>query len=110
MSEASSLTLEPVTAVELELDFDGAALRLESEAGSLQFELIPIVGGGDKHYRHVQGSASDTWVISHALGKRPAITVTDSAGTEVIGDVQHINDNLTIISFAGIFSGEAVCN
>lgn len=64
----------------------------------------------DKHHIHTQISASDHWVIAHGLNKYPAITVVDSGGTVVIGEVEYIDMNVVYIKFNGIFSGKAYCN
>lgn len=66
--------------------------------------------GGDKHYVHKQETASDTWEVTHGLGKEPAVTVVDSAGTEVIGEVDYINLNKCILRFQAPFSGKAIFN
>jgi hypothetical protein len=67
-------------------------------------------GTGDKYYRHVQGSASSVWNVVHSLGKRASVTVVDSGGTKVEGDVLYVNDNQVQILFNAPFSGEAFCN
>lgn len=66
--------------------------------------------GGDKHYTHNQGTASDVWEVTHDLGKEPAVTIIDSAGTEVIGEVEHVSLNKCILRFEGAFSGKAIFN
>ena len=58
-------------------------------------------------YVHVQNSSSVSWVATHNLGRYPAVTVVDSADTEVEGDVVHTNINVTTISFSAAFSGKA---
>lgn len=68
------------------------------------------VGTGDKNYRHVQGSSSAAWDVTHNLNKRVAVTVVDSGGTKVEGDVIYIDDNQVQILFNAPFSGEAFCN
>jgi hypothetical protein len=64
----------------------------------------------DKTYFHRQTIASDTWVIVHNLNKFPAVTVIDSAGCEVIGDVTYDNENQVTIKFRGGFKGTATLN
>ena len=64
----------------------------------------------DKNYLHIQGVASDEWVINHNLDKYPSVTVIDSSGSEVIGEVTHIDKNNLKIKFAGGFSGKATLN
>lgn len=66
--------------------------------------------GIDQTYTHTQSVASATWTITHNLNKRPSVTVVDSGGTVVIGDVQYIDDNTIVITFIGAFSGAAYLN
>jgi hypothetical protein len=73
-------------------------------------QVIQQVAGMDRYHRHVQSTPSATWAIAHNLGKRPCVAVVDSAGTEVEGDVQHVDDNSLTIGFSAAFSGEAYCN
>jgi hypothetical protein len=64
----------------------------------------------DKNYVHTQITASNNWTITHNLNKYPAITIVDSGGTVVIGEIEYINLNLVCVKFNGIFSGKAYCN
>ncbi|MDU3434276.1 MAG: hypothetical protein E6005_07550 [Peptostreptococcus sp.] len=64
----------------------------------------------DKNYKHTQIQASKTWNINHNLKKIPSVTVIDSGGTEVIGDVKHLSENELTISFSYEFSGSAILN
>lgn len=67
-------------------------------------------GGGDKTWVHSQVFADSTWIVKHPLNKKVSVTVIDTAGSEVEGDVQ-INDGVTvIIKFNSPFSGEAILN
>ena len=65
---------------------------------------------GDAKYAHIQPVPATVWTVVHGLNKRPAVTVTDSAGTVVSGTVQYDNDNELTITFAAAFSGRADCN
>jgi hypothetical protein len=65
---------------------------------------------GDVHYEHNQGVASDTWVINHSLGKRPSVTVIDSAGDECQGDVTYPSADQVVVYFSAPFSGKAYLN
>jgi hypothetical protein len=58
-------------------------------------------------YAHTQGSASDTWVIAHNLNFMPNVTVQDSAGNIVEGEITYTNTNSLTVSFASAFSGKA---
>lgn len=64
----------------------------------------------DMTYIHNQGVASDVWTVAHNLGKYPSVTVVDSAGTVVIGDVAYLDSDNIEISFCGAFSGTAYLN
>lgn len=64
----------------------------------------------DKTYLHNQTIASDTWVIVHNLNKFPAVSVIDSAGNEVIGDVTYDDANQVTLRFEGGFKGTATLN
>lgn len=71
---------------------------------------IEMAKGADKNYIHKQQSASDTWTVIHNLGKFPSITVVDSAGTVVTGEIVLQTTEQAVISFNGAFSGKAYCN
>ena len=62
---------------------------------------------GPVFYNHVQYSASNTWAITHNLGYWPNITVTDSAGTIIEGDIQYVDGSSVVINFSASFAGSA---
>ena len=66
--------------------------------------------GIDQTFIFEQERASDTWTIQHNLNKYPSVTVVDSAGSTVVGDVQYLNENFIIITFNGAFSGTVYLN
>ncbi len=66
--------------------------------------------GADLHATHVQASAADVWAVAHNLGKRPCVTVVDSAGDPVEGVVGYVDANNLTITFSAAFSGEAYLN
>lgn len=60
-----------------------------------------------QYYVHHQAVSSNVWFIQHNLGRYPGITVVDSAGNVVVGDIQY-NDNTSItITFSASFGGKA---
>ena len=97
----SSETLEPDSEATVEKTVVGGVVNLEFG--------IPR-GATGTTYTHEQAVASDTWTITHNLGKYPSVTVVDSGGTVVIGDVQYIDVNTIVITFVGVFSGAAYLN
>jgi hypothetical protein len=58
-------------------------------------------------YEHIQGTASNSWTITHNLGFKPNVTVIDSAGTIYEGEIAYINTSTLTISFSAAFSGKA---
>ena len=64
----------------------------------------------DKHFVYSQTTPASIWTVIHNLGKYPAVTVVDSANTEVVGDIQYIDLNSFRITFSSDFSGKAFCN
>ena len=58
-------------------------------------------------YEHTQGSASSSWVVNHNLGFKPNVTVVDSAGNIVEGEISYTNSNSITVSFQSAFSGYA---
>jgi hypothetical protein len=101
---------EPVT-VNVSEGRDGlSAYQLwlqQGNQGSLEDFLN---ANADKYFRYEQAMPAQTWQILHKLNKRPSVTVTDSAGTSVIGQVEYINENSLVITFTAAFSGYAELN
>lgn len=64
----------------------------------------------DKNFVYVQATSSDIWEITHNLNKYPAVTVVDSGGSVVIGEIVYIDKNNIRITFASAFSGKAYFN
>lgn len=60
-----------------------------------------------RRYVHTQGSASDTWVITHSLGGYPSVTIVDTSRTHVVGEVQYDSTTQITVSFTAAFSGYA---
>ena len=48
--------------------------------------------------------------VTHNLGRRPSVTITDTAGTEYEADVVHVNDNQLVVTFGSAMSGFVYCN
>jgi hypothetical protein len=67
-----------------------------------QQELVPT-----RRYVHTQASASATWTITHDLGGQPSVTVVDSAGTVVVGEIRYDSNVVVTVLFTTPFSGYA---
>lgn len=61
-------------------------------------------------YIFTQIAASATWNINHNLNKRPSVTIVDSGGNVVIGDIKYIDDNNIKAIFSSAFGGNAYLN
>lgn len=66
--------------------------------------------GGDLTYVHTQGVASTTWTVNHNLGKYPTVTIMDSAGDEVEGDISYVSANTLTLTFHAAMGGVAYLN
>jgi hypothetical protein len=73
-------------------------------------------GQTDKHltwptdgslYQFIAGEAVP---ITHNLNKFPSVTTVDSAGSHLVGDVQHINNNSFNVTFSAPFQGKIYIN
>lgn len=69
-----------------------------------------VVVDTDSTYIHRQMTASSVWTIVHSLGRFPSVTVVDSGGNTVIGDVTYVDENTVVLTFQGAFSGIAYLN
>lgn len=58
-------------------------------------------------FNHQQGVSSDTWTIRHNLNFYPNVTVVNSAGTIVEGEITYTNKNSLVLHFQSAFSGNA---
>lgn len=65
---------------------------------------------GDLNYLHVQTSPATTWNVTHSLNKYPSVTVIDSAGTVMEGDISYSNLNQVVLTFQSSFAGTATFN
>lgn len=77
-------------------------------SGNKKLEDLGIIN--DLNYVHNQTTASDVWVVKHNLNKYPSVTIVNSAGDEVIGDVFYDSVNQVTITFVGAFKGKATLN
>lgn len=67
-------------------------------------------GGGSSNYRFIQSSAQPTWVIPHNLGRRPAVTILDSDGRQIVAEVVHLDTSTVSINFSVPVLGSAELN
>lgn len=58
-------------------------------------------------YEFTQASPASVWSIEHPLGGKPSVSVVDSSGTIVIGEVSYNSNTLVTVTFTAPFSGYA---
>lgn len=75
-------------------------------------DLQKFVNGNavEQTHSYEQLIASDTWTITHNLNRYPSVTVVDSGGNVVTGDVTYLDSNTVQIVFTGAFSGSVYLN
>ena len=76
----------------------------EGNTGSIQDFFASLSGGA---YTHDQMTPGTVWNITHGLGFFPNVMSFDSAGTQIIGDVVHIDKNSMTITFSHSNAGVA---
>lgn len=96
-----------------------AIIQLETKVGrgdsapGAGKQLVGAANGSvwqERTYRHVQGVAATVWTITHNLACRPSVTVVDSVGALVVGQVEYLDDNNVRLTFSAAFGGEAYLN
>ena len=90
-------------------DPDGS-VSVSDNQNSVTVTSNVLVSGGGSTYTHTQATASSSWLVSHGLGRRPSVTIVDSAGNVQIGEVLYTSDNSITVTFASAFGGYAYLN
>jgi len=88
------------------LDIPTKTSQLENDAGYVTKEEVLQAST----YTHNQISPISTWTITHNLSRFPSVTIVDSGGNVVNGDIQYISENQIKISFSAAFAGKAYIN
>lgn len=65
---------------------------------------------GGLTYTFSQIIPSSTWTIEHNLERHPSVTVVDSSGNMVMGEIFYDNNNNITLTFAAPFAGKAYLN
>lgn len=68
------------------------------------------VDNHDKSHVHTQLTPSSNWNIQHNLAKYPSVSIVNSAGDIVFGDVTYEDEENISISFSAAFAGKAYLN
>lgn len=58
-------------------------------------------------YHHKQNASTDVWEIRHGLDFHPNVTVLDSGGSTVEGELEYLSKNTLRVIFSAPISGDA---
>jgi hypothetical protein len=113
----------PVTQVVASVEDGGIVLEntqpapivVESEVSPVSLSVSAAgfsVDGADlfAEVTYVQGSPANVWVINHSLDKYCSVTIVDSGGNVVVGNVQYNSPSQITVTFESEFSGKAYLN
>lgn len=85
--------------------------------GTTPWNALPAVSDVSTNvetHHHTVNFTQDTpatdWVINHGLGRHPSVSVVDTAGSVVFGDVNYLSDNTIVVSFSSATAGKAYLN
>ena len=76
--------------------------------GDQGLQGLPGLAGAS--YEHLQAIPAATWTINHGLGRFPSVTVVDSAGSVVVGNIEYVSNNTVVLYFSAAFGGSAYLN
>ena len=98
----------------LDIEFDEVEYSLDKQGISndlIEVKITPTtIEAISKTYTFEQAIPSDTWEIQHNLNKYPSVSIVDSAGSVVMGDILYVDTNKVILTFTGQFNGKAYLN
>lgn len=80
------------------------SVSISGQAPNQTLSFVIPVGGT---YAHTQNTPASTWTITHSLGFYPNVTVSDSAGTILEGQIEYPNVTTVVLTFSAAFSGKA---
>lgn len=90
-----------------DLELEWYLRTLRGRIGELEQGGGPGPGPSTVAYLHTQGIAASVWNITHNLGWHPNVTVKDSGGSVVEGELIYVDVNTIQLLFSAAFSGVA---
>ncbi len=70
-------------------------------------QVLSLVLPVTARHVHTQTTAASTWVINHALGGYPSVSVVDSSKTLVFGEITYPSTSQVVVNYSAAFSGYA---
>jgi hypothetical protein len=86
------------------------SVRDVDEASDSKLVTEKAVAEATKTFIFDQAMASDTWVISHNVGKYPSVSLVDSAGTKFMAEVSYDSKNQITVYINSPTTGKAYLN
>ena len=80
-----------------------------SDPNSLDYKIAQLAASAQT-YIHLQSVPQSVWTVNHTLNKYPSVTIVDSGGNIVVGDVLYTSTSQVVISFSSGFGGTAYLN
>lgn len=71
---------------------------------------LAVPGSGDLTFVYTQDVPAATWVVVHNMNKYPSVSVVDSSGQQVYGEVRYQDLNTVVLVFSAPFGGSANLN
>lgn len=68
------------------------------------------VDGGNLTYTFAFPAPLAVWLVAHDLGRFPSVTVLDTAGDQVLGDLSYLDANTLRVTFGLPMAGVAYLN
>jgi len=120
---ARLLSMTAIFTTELKTSYDGHIIQVHAPSDAVSLDTVKTDSdiasaiSNSKKFTHIQGVPSTIWNITHELNRYPSVTVADSAGTVVIGEVLYGNGTIApnelneiTLYFSAGFSGYAYLN
>lgn len=100
-----------ITAEEVQNNLDGHTNTTSVHTSQTEKDTWnSAVLNSHSNYTHFQIVSAFTWTVTHNLNRFPSVTIIDSAGSVVLGEVKHISENQIELNFNAPFSGKAYLN
>ena len=80
------------------------------QVGQVLSKTINGVEWENRTFTFNQTVSTAVWVITHDIGMFPSVSVIDSVGNFVIGDVSYTDDRSLTLTFKSAFKGKAYLN
>jgi hypothetical protein len=103
-------SISAISGLQEELNSKETVESVNNKLQDLNNQIDTKINNAVNTYIFIQNSAEPIWMINHNLNKIPSVTVIDSAGSIVIGEITYVDMNNIIVTFSGAFSGKALLN